>query len=79
MDFYCPAEHLAIELDGKPHFDAEAVEYDRERDAFMNHFDVLVLRYINRWVFDNPEGVLGDIRAHFGWQEKEEAAKAAVE
>ena len=34
LDFYCPSEQLAIELDGKPHFYAEAIEYDRERICF---------------------------------------------
>jgi len=70
LDFYCPAERLAIELDGQPHFYAEAIEYDRERDLFLERFGVLVLRFINRWVFDNPEGVLNHIREQFGWRKK---------
>ena len=28
LDFYCPSERLAIELDGDSHFTADAVEYD---------------------------------------------------
>jgi very-short-patch-repair endonuclease len=70
LDFYCPSEHLAIELDGAPHFDAEAIEYDRERDLFLERYGVLVLRFVNRWVFDNPEGVLNHIREHFGWHDR---------
>src|SRR5690606_37295233 len=34
LDFYCPAEKLAIELDGQGHFEASQAEYDFERDLF---------------------------------------------
>lgn len=74
LDFYCPSERLAIELDGQPHFEAEAIEYDRERDLFLKHFDVLVLRFVNHWIFENPEGVLNHIRERFGWFEKKRNA-----
>ena len=74
LDFYCPSERLAIELDGQPHLYAEAVKYDRERDLFLLHFEVLVLRFVNRWVFENPEGVQDHIRKHFGWAEKKRNA-----
>ncbi len=32
LDFYCPAERLAIELDGATHDNALAQRYDEERD-----------------------------------------------
>jgi len=38
LDFYCPDERLAIELDGQPHLAAEAVKYDHERDLFLAHY-----------------------------------------
>ena len=34
LDFYCPAEHLAIELDGQVHLALDAQEYDKERISF---------------------------------------------
>jgi len=37
LDFYCPSEKLAIELDGQGHFEASQAEYDNERDLFLNH------------------------------------------
>jgi very-short-patch-repair endonuclease len=77
LDFYCPAERLAIELDGAVHFNAEAIEYDRERDLFLERYGVLVLRFVNHWVFDNPQEVLNQIRKHFGWQEKSGTPSAA--
>jgi very-short-patch-repair endonuclease len=69
LDFYCPSERLGIELDGQPHFHPAAREYDRERDIFLAHYGVLVLRFVNRCVFNNPQGVLKEIQKHFGWIE----------
>ncbi|MDO9549096.1 MAG: DUF559 domain-containing protein [Candidatus Marinimicrobia bacterium] len=66
VDFYCPAERLAIELDGEPHFNDISDEYDRERTLFMNAFGVNVLRFENKVVFDDPELLLITIQQQFG-------------
>ena len=68
LDFYCPAERLAVELDGAVHFSDAAREYDRERKLFLEHFRVLVLRFENRLVFQDPDWVLANIRHRFGWR-----------
>jgi very-short-patch-repair endonuclease len=65
LDFYCPAERLAIELDGAGHFSAEAVEADRIRDEFLVSHRIHVLRFENKLVFENLESVLGAIRNDF--------------
>ena len=70
LDFYCSSERLGIELDGQGHFNDGAREYDRERDLFLKYYGVLVLRFVNSWVFDNPHGVLKQIQDHFGWSQK---------
>jgi very-short-patch-repair endonuclease len=70
LDFYCPSERLAIELDGQVHLSSAAIEYDYERDLFLQYFDVLTLRFVNHIVFDQPEFVLNEIRGHFGWYER---------
>ena len=44
LDFYCPSERLAVELDGAVHDSAEAQAYDRERDLFLEQFGIKVLR-----------------------------------
>ena len=66
IDFYCPAERLAIELDGDSHFTDEAVEYDRERTAFLNSLNIRVLRFLNTDVLNNLdfvcERILEEIR-----------------
>lgn len=68
LDFYCPSEQIAIELDGQGHFEATQAEYDRERDLFLNHYGIRVLRFENKWVWDNPEGLLDTVRGYFGKQ-----------
>jgi len=58
VDFYCPRARLIIELDGGQHFAAEGKEKDRKRDNFMIETGLTVLRFSDREVFENIEGVL---------------------
>jgi very-short-patch-repair endonuclease len=53
-DFFCPAKGLILELDGDTH----VAEADAERDAFLNAKGFAVLRFSNRDVVENLEGVL---------------------
>lgn len=53
LDFYCPSDKLAVELDGDSHFTDEAIEYDRERTAYLNALNIKVLRFMNTDVYDN--------------------------
>ncbi len=55
LDFYCPKRKIAIELDGSQHYEPEALEYDKKRDAYLSEHGIKVLRYSNE-----------DIRHHFG-------------
>jgi very-short-patch-repair endonuclease len=65
LDFYCPAERLAIELDGEVHAHADAQRYDEERDLFLNHFGIYVVRFENKLVFQQTEAVLMQIKSYF--------------
>ncbi|WP_333600649.1 endonuclease domain-containing protein [Flavobacterium sp.] len=65
VDFYCPSEQLAIELDGEGHYHEAAQPYDEERDLFIAYFNIRVLRFENKQVFDNLEAVLEEIRKCF--------------
>ncbi len=65
LDFYCPAENLAIELDGEVHNNPAAAECDRERDIFLAYTGIKVLRFENKFVFNNPDGLLAYIQQHF--------------
>ena len=65
LDFYCPSERLAIELDGEQHFTEEGLAYDEKRTDFLNQLQILVLRFENVEIFQSPEEVLAEIRKHF--------------
>lgn len=67
LDFYCPSERLAIELDGSAHDSETAQNYDRERTLFLQHQGIKVLRFENKWIFKEPDAVLAEIKASFGW------------
>lgn len=67
LDFYCPSEKLAIELDGEVHFNETAQQKDAERTLFLNYYGIKVLRFENKLVFEKTEQVLDEIRLNFGW------------
>lgn len=64
VDFYCPECKLAIELDGEKHFNSMASEYDLRRTECLRRYNIRVLRFENRAVFEHPDGVLETIRRH---------------
>ncbi|MBK8064892.1 MAG: DUF559 domain-containing protein [Betaproteobacteria bacterium] len=66
LDFYCPQEKLAVELDGAAHDSTQAELRDTRRDAWLRAQGVRVLRYENRLVFEELEAVLEEIAANFG-------------
>jgi very-short-patch-repair endonuclease len=70
LDFYCPTEKLAIELDGEVHFCDEARIYDYERRLFLEYFGIKVLRFENRIVFEELHWMIGVIKSNFGWSEE---------
>jgi very-short-patch-repair endonuclease len=64
VDFYCPAKHLAIEIDGDSH--EEQVAYDQKRTAILNKYGINVIRFTNQQVYEDIETVLGEIQAVLG-------------
>jgi very-short-patch-repair endonuclease len=65
LDFYCPSERLAIELDGAAHFTASGREQDLARDAWLQERGIRVLRFENRTVIQQPATVLLAIASRF--------------
>jgi very-short-patch-repair endonuclease len=65
LDFYCPREKLAVELDGAAHDSEVAQHRDGRRDRYLAELGVRVLRFENREVMRNLEGVLEAIRERF--------------
>ena len=60
VDFYCPASQLVIEVDGSQHFTKQK-SYDAKRDVYLTGLELKVLRFSNRDVFTNIEGVMMEI------------------
>ena len=65
VDFYCPAEKLAIELDGDGHFTSGGWEDDQEREEFLENQGIRVIRFENDEVFLATESVLEEIEKNF--------------
>ena len=70
LDFYCPSERLGIELDGQVHKTERAALYDYERKLFLGYYGILIVRFENFLVFEEPEFVIDNIRSWFGWWER---------
>lgn len=58
LDFYCPSLRLAVELDGAQHASPTALEYDLERLRTLQRASIRELRFTNRQVLLELEGVL---------------------
>ena len=56
-DFYCASAKLVIELDGSQHYEAEELEGDEKRSAFLREYGLRVLRIPNNAVTNNFRGV----------------------
>ena len=61
LDFYCVELQLAVELDGSEHFTPEQRSYDQRRSEYLNSQGIAVLRFDNRQVLMETEGVLQEI------------------
>ncbi len=61
LDFYCPEKQLVIEVDGGQHYTKKGKSNDRLRKAYLNKYGLNVIRYSNRQILLNIEGVLKDI------------------
>lgn len=62
VDFCCPVEKLIIELDGDSHGDYYKIQQDTDRDMSLQNMGFIILRFENRFVFQEPEYVLSEIR-----------------
>jgi very-short-patch-repair endonuclease len=65
LDFYCPAERIAVELDGQVHQNSNAQYFDAQRDQALQNLGIKVLRFENKDVFDNLDAVLQEISTCF--------------
>ena len=58
LDFYCPQQKLVIEIDGDAHAEPEQQRYDQARAEWLEQRGLRVIRFTNREVETNLEGVL---------------------
>jgi very-short-patch-repair endonuclease len=57
VDFYCRKAKLVIEVDGGQHYQHDGREKDKVRDAYMSQLGLRVLRFSDRDVLVNIDGV----------------------
>ena len=70
VDFYCPEEKLAIELDGSIHEEPEQKDHDQKRDAFLRERGILVLRFGNEQAVGDPYWMIEKIRSVWKGRER---------
>ena len=57
LDFYCAEAKLAIEIDGAQHYLPQGKQHDLYRTNYLNEQGIKVLRFTNRDVMENLQGV----------------------
>ncbi len=61
-DFACHKIKLIIEIDGDTHATKYGVEHDKQRDRFLKNRGFMMIRFSNKDVFNNKEGVFDIVR-----------------
>ncbi|RYD83381.1 MAG: endonuclease domain-containing protein [Sphingobacteriales bacterium] len=64
VDFYCASQKLIIELDGEVHNELRQANYDYERDKRLAELGYTVLRFENKLIWENLEGIFEEISKH---------------
>ena len=61
LDFFCYGHNLAVEIDGHSHYQPDQRAYDQARTEWLACRGIRVIRFTNRDVDTNIEGVLNEI------------------
>ena len=56
-DFYCHSARLVIELDGSQHYTQQGKKHDAARTEILERYGIYVLRFSNKDIDENFEGV----------------------
>lgn len=65
IDFYCVKTKLAIEIDGEQHYTTkQTLGYDKKRTAFLNSYNIPVLRFSNFEINQHFRGVCETIDSY---------------
>ena len=65
LDFYCPSEKLAVELDGDQHYSENGYHHDQKRSDELKELGIKVIRFENNEVLLHHAAVLEEIKRHF--------------
>ena len=65
LDFYCPEERIAVELDGAGHYTAAGNLHDTARTAYLTTLDIQVIRFENKLMWSALDSVLQTIKSKF--------------
>ena len=57
VDFYCSKAKMSVELDGFQHSLEEIIDYDKERTDILNRYGIFVLRFSNKQIREDFDGV----------------------
>jgi very-short-patch-repair endonuclease len=63
LDFYCSEAHLAVEIDGSQHINAENKKMDNVRTAFLKQKGIQVIRFWNNDTLNHLDDVIAEIDA----------------
>lgn len=63
VDFYCPSNKLAIELDGDIHFEKEVLKIDLLKAKYLKETGIKLIRFYNIDILNNIEYVLEKIKS----------------
>ncbi len=58
VDFYCPKAKLIVEVDGGQHYNNKEIKKDKIRDDYMRKQGLKVLRFSDREILENLNGVI---------------------
>ena len=56
-DFYCSKAKLVVEIDGSQHYTEQGVQKDEFRTEILEGYDLKVVRFTNRQIDTNFQGV----------------------
>ena len=64
VDFYIACAKIVIEIDGSQHYEKQGIQEDKIRDRYLKTHNLTVLRYSNRNIHTDFDGVCQDILNH---------------
>ncbi len=77
VDFYCKELGIVLEIDGASHINRE--EYDRERDAFLEGFGLIVIRVCDVEVRVNLSATIQKLTQHILTLKKKRQRQSPLE